>query len=99
MARHPSPCPRGLPIKITRHGTVQAASRGISETEIKETIAHGRELASEHKGQKGGYISKFYKTFVKTDTGVPMSKSVVAVCEVFDDRYVLVSCYREPTRR
>jgi hypothetical protein len=59
----------------------------------------GREVPSDHKGQKGGDISKFYKTFTETIGGTPVSKSVVVVCEVFEDRYVLLSCYLEPIRR
>ena len=99
MPRLPSPTPRRLPITITHHGKLKARERGVTEAEIRETITDGRELATDERGQKGGDISKFYKTIVKNDTGVPISKSVVAVCEVFADRYVLLSSYLEQNRR
>jgi hypothetical protein len=73
-------------------------SRGISEVQIRDSIIKGRELPFEHKGQKGGYISKFYMSFLKRDGNVTISKSVVAVCETFSDRYVVVSCYQEQQR-
>jgi len=49
---------------------------------------------------KGGFISKFYKTFTdRSDPKNPKIKFVVAVCETFEDRYILLSCYLETIRR
>ncbi len=98
MPRLPSSCPRSLPILVTGHARLQALRRRISEKEIKDVIVNGRELALDEQGQKGGFISKFYKTYVDRSSGVPMSKTVVAVCETFDDRYVLVTTYQEGAR-
>ena len=97
-ARAPSPTPRTLSIFITHHGRAQGVSRGITEKEIKEAIVHGREVTFAQKGQKGGDISKFYKTIVDRTATVPITKSIVAVCEVFTDRYVLVTVYRDPQK-
>ena len=95
MPRTPSPCPRSLLIRITGHARVQALQRHISEAEIKDTIITGRENALDEEGQKGGLISKFYKTIIDRSSGVPMNRTVVAVCETFEDRYVLVTAYKE----
>lgn len=90
MPRQPTPTPRERPITITRHARGQAARRGVSEANVRETIVHGREIATDEAGQKGGFISKFYKSFKLADRG---TKTVVAVCEAFPDRYVLVTTY------
>lgn len=98
MPRKPAPAPRTLRICITHHGRTQAASRGFTEEQTKDAVVNGRESPQPHKGQKGGDISKFYRTFVDRSGYAPITKSLVAVCEVFSDRHVLLNVYRDPMK-
>lgn len=95
MDSKPSPIPRTQRVMITHHGRKRAAERGISEPQIKQTVVEGSEEKTGEVGEKGGPISKFRKTFVILTNQSPSSIRVVAVCEVFADRFVLLTCYRE----
>ena len=60
---------------------------------VQETIVNGREVATEEHGEQGGFISKFYKTFISRDSGVPTSRQLIAVCEVWADKCLVLSAY------
>jgi hypothetical protein len=67
--------------------------RLIHVERVRETIRVGRELPTQEIGRFGGYVSKFVKSFVDHSAGGPLTTTVVAVCEVFVDRYVVLTVY------
>ena len=99
MSRRPTPCPRKLKVFLTKHALARVKTRGVTPEQVVAAVSTGREIPSEFVGEQGGFISKFYKSFVIRQNGVPITISVVAVCECFQDRYVLLSAYQDNCRK
>ncbi len=92
--RQPTPIPRTFQLVFTDHAKKRCEiDRGIPANLVEETIVNGREHATDERGTQGGFISKFEKTFINRDSGVPVSRRVIAVCEVWSDKCLILTAY------
>jgi hypothetical protein len=79
---------------MTSHSMVMCKRvRRISVEHLRETITNGREEPTDEQGRMGGLISRFHKNFVIRDGHGPTTKSLVAVCEVVDNKCILITAY------
>jgi hypothetical protein len=92
--RQPTPAPRRFKIRFTDHARQRCnVDRGIPESLVEETIVQGREITSDETGLQGGYISRFEKNIVTHAAGLPLSRQIIAVCEILPDRCVVMTAY------
>jgi hypothetical protein len=67
--------------------------RKIPEEQIKEALIYGREEPTDEAGLWGGLKSKFHKDFVVWNNRIPTSKSLVVVCEIVDNKCIIITAY------
>lgn len=96
--RKPSPTPRSFEIIPTVHLRERGNERGISISEVNEAIVTGTEEILEDQLEDGAYISKFRKSFIVRKDSHPVTKRVVAVCKIADQKCIILTCYCEQVR-
>jgi len=90
------PIPRDYDIRFSTHAEKRAfGARAIPLDTADDTIRTGRALATEEIGKHGGDVFEFSKTHVTIEGKTPVSKRVVAVCEIIGEVCHVVTLFNE----
>ena len=90
------PVPRDYDIRFSIHAEKRSfGERAIPLDMANDTIRTGRALATEEIGKHGGDVFEFSKTHVILEGRTPVSKRVVAVCEIIGDVCQVVTLFNE----